>query len=199
MIGRDAWMFELTSHDDVVRDRALARHQGLVASCSGVTFGSGGDRTIFWYLDALWNAESRYAAVTPELWPFVALYLRWETRFPGQWGSRESNACSPWTVKEVTLGHLGRNGLPAEARPEAADLLVDAIHRPYRCKDWAYPVLVRHVAGAAFRDRLALLSGADDPLVALRARFLLHLADHPEAGVNRKTWRNWLDGRQALS
>jgi hypothetical protein len=194
--GADAWMFDLIAPDDVVRGRALARHQDLVARRSGVSHWPDGDRTIFWYLEALWHADPQGTAVRVEHWPFVALYLRWEARFPDQWRSRKWNPWSPWSTKEGVLRQLGRYGVPAEAKREAADLLIDVVQRSYRCKDWVYPVLVRHVVDADFRDRLGVLAGADDPLVRLRARFLLHLADHPEHEIRRKTWLRWLDGQQ---
>ena len=37
---------------------------------------------------------------------------------------------------------------------DAADLLVDVVHRSYRCKDRMCAFLVRHVIDADFRDRL---------------------------------------------
>ncbi|WP_394615843.1 hypothetical protein JNUCC0626_39925 [Lentzea sp. JNUCC 0626] len=77
--------------------------------------------------------------------------------------------------------------MPAEARAEATDLLLDVLHRSYRCKDWMFALLVRHLDDAAFRDRLTAVE--DNPRTA---RFLLHLADHPEVRIRRKTWRNWL-------
>ncbi|MFJ5987036.1 hypothetical protein [Lentzea sp. NPDC092896] len=186
----DAWMFDLIAQDDVLRSRALARHRDLVARESGLSYGSDGERTIYWYLTAHWYREP-WGTITLDQWPFVALYLRWEGRFPDEW--RAAAGWSPWSGKESVLERLGRKGVPAEARPEAADLLVDVLHRPYRCKDWMYALLVRHVADAEFRDRLTTLAGADDPLVVLRARFLLHLADRPEHNVTRKTWLRWLE------
>ena len=179
-------MFDLIAQDDAVRVRALARQQDLVA---------GRSRTLFWYLDTLEQPSPRGSGVSVEHWPFVALYLRWEALFPNEWDSRGTHLCSPWTVKEVVLGHLGRNGVPAEVGPDAADLLLDVVHRSYRCKDWRYALLVRHVADAGFRDRLTALTDADDPLVGRRARFLLDLADRPDQKVTRNTWRRWLEGR----
>ncbi|WP_330275280.1 hypothetical protein OG205_06270 [Lentzea sp. NBC_00516] len=100
----------------------------------------------------------------------------------------------------VTVGRQGSSaqspGTEGSAGgSEAAELLLDVLHRPYRCKDWMYALLVRHVDDADFRDRLASLAGADDPLVRLRVQFLLHLADHPEQGITRKTWGRWLESR----
>ncbi|WP_189154825.1 hypothetical protein [Lentzea pudingi] len=193
---RDAWMFDLTARDDVVRGRALARHRALVETGTGVSrYEPDEERTIFWYVATAWDLDFRNTAVSVERWPFMALYLRWEGLFPDEWRSRGSHPWSPWSMKEGVLEHLRRNGTVAEVRQEAADLLIDAIHRSYRCKDWMYASLVHHVADTDFRDRLTILTGADDPLVRLRARFLLDLADRPEVRVKRHTWGKWLDSR----
>jgi hypothetical protein len=56
-----------------------------------------------------------------------------------------------------------------------------------------YALLVRHAADAGFREEISALAGADDPLVRLRARFVLDLIEHPERTITRKTWRRWLD------
>ncbi|MGW6449868.1 hypothetical protein [Lentzea sp. NPDC055074] len=195
--GAATWMYDLIAPDDVARGRALARHQESVARRTGVSYhGPDGDRTIFWHLEEMWCAEPWYTtAVTVEQWPFVALYLRWEGRFPNQWRTPGSETWSPWTRKEAVLRHLGRYGLPAEVRRDAVDLVADVVHRPYRCKDWMYALLVRHVDSAHFRDRMTALEGADDPLVRLRARFLLDVADHPGLPVKRATWGRWLRSR----
>ena len=126
-------------------------------------------------------------------WPFVVLYLRWETHRPDEWRSRDSNLWSPWTRKEVVLRELGRSGLSAEMRPDAVDLLLTALQRPYRCKDWMYALVVRHVADPDFHDRVTALTRAPDPV----ARLVLDLVDHPEWRVTRKTWRRWLEDHRA--
>ncbi|MET9224485.1 hypothetical protein [Lentzea sp. NPDC003310] len=180
------WMFDLIAEDDVVRDQALTRHRELAARRCGVWHWSDGERTTLWYVDRFEYAQE--PAEKLECWRHVALYLRWETRFPDEW--RHSDVCSAWTRKGALLTHLGKHGAPPEARREAADLLLDVLHRPYRCKDWMFARLVRHVD---CRDRLAGLADADDLTVRLRARFLLDLADRPGLNITRKTWPAWLD------
>lgn len=93
------------------------------------------------------------------------------------------------------LQQLGRHGVPEQVSLEAAELILAAIQRPYRCKDWMYALLVRHVADEEFRDRVTALTDAPDPLVRLRAQYLLDLADRPDARVTRSTWRHWLEHR----
>lgn len=193
----DAWMFDLISADDVVRGGALARHQALVASDRDASsHWSDGDKTIFAYNEAFLYAHLRDDSFHPGYWPLVMLYLWWETRYPDEWRSRELNTWSPWTRKEGVLRRLGRYGVPEEVGLEAAELILAAIQRPYRCKDWMYALLVRHVADAEFRDRATVLAEAHDPLVRLRARYILDLADRPDASITPMTWRHWLEHRQ---
>jgi hypothetical protein len=216
-------VFDLVADDDVVRGRALARHRALVAASTEALHWSNRvwmqagtpapeephlaaemdqaraaerwhrDQTIFGYLHVFLAADPGDCAVRTVFWPFAALYLRWETRYPLEWRAPESNLWSPWARKEGLLRHLGRHGVPEEFRREAADLVVTAIGRPYRCKDWRYAMLVRHVADRRFGAAVTALAGADDPLVRLRARFVLDLAGDPERPLTRKTWRRWLD------
>ncbi|WP_157528058.1 hypothetical protein [Nocardia sp. NRRL S-836] len=213
-------MFDLIAHDDRVRHRALERHRQLVARSldalhwSNRVWAQAGtpaprephlaaemdraradhrrhrDQTIFGYVDAF--LETRGEAY----WPFVVLYLRWEARHPEEWRSRDANLWSPWGRKEVVLGELGRRGMPDEMRPDAVDLIIDAVQRPYRCKDWKYALLVRHVAGTEFHARITALADGQDPVVQLRARFIIDLAKHPEVRITQKTWHRWLRDRQ---
>jgi hypothetical protein len=69
---------------------------------------------------------------------------------------------SPWGTKESLLRRLDRNGVPEPVRPQIADLVVSAIQRPYRCKDWMYARLVRHITGPPFLDRIKALCDVDD-------------------------------------
>lgn len=217
------WVFDLIAPDDRVRGRALARHRALVAgSLAGLhwvnrvwrqagTFAPReahmsaemdqalahhrrhSDQTIFGHLDAFLDLNPQDSAVRTVYWPFVALYLRWETRYPDEWRAKDSNLWSPWGRKEVILRRLSRDGLPDETRRDAADLIITAIQQPYRCKDWMYALLIRHVADAQFNDRVTALARTDQPLVRLRARFVLDLVDHPERTITRTTFRRWLE------
>jgi hypothetical protein len=190
----DEWMFDLIARDDLVRGHALTRHQALVAS-DPITSSHwpNGDRTIFAYLDAFFYAPIQARALRPAYWPFVMLYLWRETRYPDEWRSRDSHPWSPWTRKEVVLRQLGRHGMPEEVKPDAAALLLAAVQRPYRCKDWMYALMVRHVTDAEFHDRVTALADTHDALVHLRARFILDLLGHPERTITRTTWRRWLE------
>jgi hypothetical protein len=99
---------------------------------------------------------------------------------------------SPWGTKEDLLRALGRNGVPEEVRPQVTDLIVAALQRPYRCKDWGYARLVRHVSDAQFISRIETLLDADDPLIRLRAQFILHVVEHPAHNITRMSWERWL-------
>jgi hypothetical protein len=192
----DSWMFDLISGDDVYRGRALTRHRALVASDKAASsHWSEGDKTIFAYNEAFLYAHQRVDSFHPAYWPLVMLYLWWETRYPDEWRARESNTWSPWTRKEGVLRRLGQYGMPGEVGLEAAELTLAAIQRPYRCKDWMYARLVRHVADAEFRDGVTALADTPDPLVRLRAQYILDLTNHPDASITPTTWRHWLEHR----
>lgn len=218
-----AWLFDLIAPDDRVRHRALTRHEELVARSLNALHRSNRvwmragtpapeqphlaaemdqaradqrwhrNQTIFGYLDAFLDADPRDTAVRAMYWPFVVLYLQWEARCPDEWRSRSSSLCSPWTTKETVLGGLGRRGVPEEMRPNAADLIITAVQRSYRCKDWMYALMVRHVADMEFHDRVMALTRAHEPFVRLRAQFVIDLVRHPERKITRKTWRRWLE------
>ncbi|MFY1595643.1 hypothetical protein [Micromonospora sp. WMMD737] len=125
--------------------------------------------------------------------PIAALYLRWEAEYPDEWGAPESWLWSRWGTKEVLLRRLDRGGLPETIRPEIAELILAALRRPYRCKDWRYARLVRQLHDSPFLHEVAMLTSADDPLVRLRAQFVLQVAAHPEQAPTRTSWRRWLD------
>ncbi|HTI23512.1 MAG TPA: hypothetical protein VL652_21130 [Kutzneria sp.] len=169
-----AWLYDLVDPDDEVRGRALERRWAAVAERHR-------DDPMAAFLD--------YPAPDMALAPLALLFLRWEARYPAEWRARESHPFSPWSIKELILRHFGTSGVPATLREDAADLLHAAILRPYRCKDWMYARLVHHVPAEVFRDRV----DDPDPLVSARARFLLHVADHPDRPVKRVSWQRWLD------
>ncbi|HWH01490.1 MAG TPA: hypothetical protein VNV66_19755 [Pilimelia sp.] len=73
-----------------------------------------------------------------------------------------------------------------------ADLVVAAVARDYRAKDWMYAPLARAVDRPDLRRRLCGMLDAGHPLVRLRVQFVLHVLDHPEIRVRRHTWQRWL-------
>lgn len=64
-------------------------------------------QTIFGYLDAFFAADPWDIAVRTMYWPFVTLYLQWETLYPGDWCSPDSNLWSPWTCMGVCASSAG--------------------------------------------------------------------------------------------
>lgn len=221
--GDYSWLFGLVAVDRVVRHEALARQRAsLAAARAALQRGNAllamtdpATRTQPQLVAAMdqiraerrWHEEQTLHApvdaflssapgddVAQALWaPFVVLYLRWEADFPDEWRAPGSWGWSPWTTKEVLLGRLDRGGLPEEIRPQVIELILSALQRPYRCKDWMYACLVRHLDDASFLNRVGRLVFADDPLVRLRARFVLHVAEHSEHRVTRTSWRRWLN------
>lgn len=55
-----------------------------------------------------------------------------------------------------------------------------------------YAPVARAVDGPDLRYRLRGLLDTEDPLVRLRAEFVLRVLDHPELRVRRLTWQRWL-------
>nr|WP_239543055.1 hypothetical protein [Micromonospora terminaliae] len=219
----------MVATDPVTRHRALDRHQAMVAAASDALHRSNAlwlshyrsrssqprlraamdqahadfrwhDRqTIYGPLGAFRDAADG-DGVTRALWaPFVVLYLRWEADFPEEWQAPESRMWSPWGTKEALLRRLDRDVIPEGIKPQIAELILAALRRPYRCKDWGYACLVRQLDDPLFLDRVAMLARADDPLVQLddplvqlRVQFVLHLVAHPEQRITRTSWRRWL-------
>jgi hypothetical protein len=194
------WVFDLVSTDQARRAAALARHGALLAEAmqsrqraNDIRARQGWNRaaentvqrrldlTLNGLISAFCRAED--PAVRAHYAPYAVLYLRWEERFLPE--LRTSWTCSPWTTKEVVLRDFSRNGVPAEQEPDLAELTVAALRRPYRCKDWMYAGLLRHVAPPA--ERIAELDDA-------RAGFVRHVLAHPELTVTRFTYPRWLAG-----
>ncbi len=217
-----AWTYDLVAPDDVVRRRALARHQAFLAVASQAlkwsnsvwaqagspapsephlaaemdqaraAFRWNREQTNFSPINAYLDSRHTDSASRLASAPFLALYLRWEAKYPQEWATQESRMWSPWTTKEVLVRELGRRGVPGEIRPQISDLIVSTLQRPYRCKDWMFARLVRHIADKSFIDKVEALLHAHDPLTRLRAEFILHIARHPHHVVKQATWRRWL-------
>ncbi|CRK58491.1 SC10B8A.06, unknown, len: 219 aa; located between inverted DNA repeat units [Alloactinosynnema sp. L-07] len=220
-MGDVSWIFDLVSPDDSVRGRALARHQAAVAEgrtalhwMNSVWARAGtpapaepwlaaemdqaraamdwhNKQTIFGLLDGFHSDD---ALVREMHAPFVVLYLVWEGSFPDEWRDPASCSWSPWTRKAALLASLAREGVPDVIRSQMTDLLIGALYRSYRCKDWIYAAMVRHLSDQSFVAKITELLDAEDPLVRLRAEYILYLAEFPETVVRRKTWRRWLAG-----
>ncbi|GAA3336452.1 hypothetical protein GCM10020358_08670 [Amorphoplanes nipponensis] len=196
------WVLDLVSPDDARRSAALVRHRALLADATRSrqraddiqarqgwnraaenTYRRRLDLTLDGLVTAFCRAED--PAVRSHYAPYAVLFLRWEERFPAD--LRTSWPCSPWTTKERVLRDFTRGGVPAEQEPELAELLVVALRRPYRCKDWRYAGLLRHLAPAE------AIAGLDDD----RARFARHVLAHPELTISRFSYPRWLAAQAA--
>jgi hypothetical protein len=219
--GDRSWLFDLVASDDAVRHRALDLHQELLAAASAAhrrwnqawlragmaataepelavemdqqwaDFRRHEQQTIFGPVSAYIRSTATGIAQRRGA-RYAALYLRWEAAHPDEWGAPGSSMWSPWGTKERLLRKLDRGGVPLGVRSEISDLIVAALQRPYRCKDWMYARLVRHVADAAFLHRIETLHDDGHPLVGRRAQFILHISRHPSRPVTRGTWQRWL-------
>jgi hypothetical protein len=111
------WVFDLIARDDLVRRRALVRHQALLTAASEANHWSNRvwaeagtptpvelhlaaemdqaraayhwhcQQTIFGQIDAFWSAERADLVARSMYAPFAVLYLQWEARYPQEWGS----------------------------------------------------------------------------------------------------------------
>ena len=201
MTGADDWVRDLVHPDDGVRWAALDRHQTEVrrALRALVRAHTRIDPAVTRSFDpALWAAyevelaDSAFGAFDLRDPERNALFLEWESAYQEEWRSPDSYIASQYTRKCGILHRFTRRGFPAGLRHRVLELLLTAVQRPYRCHDWYYPGLVRHLGDTPLRARAADLLDADDPLTRLRAAFLLHLADHPPRRITRRTWRQWL-------
>jgi hypothetical protein len=150
------------------------------------------EQTLFGAIDAFFDPVHTASETRLLYAPYLVLYLRWEADYPQEWGAPDSWMWSPWGTKEGLLRRLDRGGVPEQIRPQVGDLIVSALQRPYRCKDWMYAQLVRHVLDTPIVSRIEALKDAEDPLVRLRAQFLLHVARRPQRSVKRASWQRWL-------
>ena len=196
-----AWAFDLVDPDDGRRHAALDRHRALLEAASAALcrmneiwartgsfapadrpsaaamdqahaeFRANRDGTLFGPISA---RDARYAV----------LFLRWEARYPDEWRAASPWTWSHWGTKEGLLRWFATAGVPGAVRADVAELILDALRRPYRCKDWRYAALLRHVADPSLLDRIRLLAGGDR-----RARFLLHVAAHPGERITMNSYR----------
>jgi hypothetical protein len=132
-----AWLYDLVDPDEQVRGRALERRQSAVAERQ--------DDPILAFLRPYPEPDMAFASV-------ALLFLRWEASYPDEWRAPDSHAYSPWSIKQAVLGRFGDSGVPDMLRSEAADLVLTAVLRPYRCKDWRYALLVDHVQTPASKS-----------------------------------------------
>jgi hypothetical protein len=196
------WVFDLVSPDDARRAAALARHAALSAEASAARhraneiwardgWNRAAENTVRRRYDRMLNGlvsafcQAEDPAVREHYAPYAVLYLRWEQRFLPE--LRASWSCSPWTTKEVVLRDFTRAGVPDKQEAEIAELIVAALRRPYRCKDWGYAGLLRHVAPV---EQIAELD--DD-----RARFARYVVAHPELTITRFSYPRWLAAQPA--
>jgi hypothetical protein len=121
-----------------------------------------------------------------------AAVLQWETRYPDEWREAGTWTWSPWSVKQTLLKRLIQRGVPPEYHGDVAALVMAAVSRLYRCKDWMYAAVARHIADQALRDQLTAAAGAADSLTSLRCHFLLNVLDNPVQTVKYQTWQRWL-------
>jgi hypothetical protein len=215
-----AWVFDLVSSDDRLRQAALRRHrEHLVQASEALTLSHRVwletgmrvprephlaaemerayaaylwhyDQTVFQPIDMFVGSRNAGPAAHEKYAPYAALFLQWENDHPDTW--RDAAFCSPWTTKAFILDRFSRNGVPDNVRGRLTELVLAAIRRSYRCKDWCYATLVRHLADDRLLDALRTSAEDTDSFTRRRAGFLLHVARHPEERVKYGSWHHWL-------
>ncbi|RJQ81798.1 hypothetical protein D5S17_04295 [Pseudonocardiaceae bacterium YIM PH 21723] len=146
----------------------------------------------FSLLHTLWNGWAHlnwdvgtFDGDPDELVHYSLRYLEWEAHYPDEW-------CRHWGTKASLLGSLAHRDLSGPHRARLADLVLLAVGREHRCEDGRYTRLARVIADDDLRDRIAMQEASTDPLIALRAGFLMYLLDNPEVPATPRTWRTWL-------
>lgn len=187
------WVFDLISPAPGRRMVATARHRDQLRKAAAVTPAAARNGTILGPIDRF--LSSRYLTNRlrhDQLAPFAVLFLQWERRYPHEWTEAGTWTWSHWTSKELLLRRFAEAGVPIGVQREVVELVGVAVAGPYRCKDWWYAQLARLVDGPPLRESIAAPLGSVVPLPRLRARFLLHVLDHPGIAIRRHTWHRWL-------
>ncbi|GAB3825891.1 magnesium and cobalt transport protein CorA [Dactylosporangium cerinum] len=183
-----AWVFDLVSADDEVREAAVRRH-----------------RTLLWRQDrsrptgTLADPVAAFAAFADEraertgdelrrLEPFALLCLQWQERFPADWRRVQPR----WPRVSWPIYGFIRHGASPPVRAALEDLLLDAVHRPRRHRsDGRYHDLARHLDSPALRERLRAAAGAPDRAARLHAGYVLWCVEHPRESMTDRSWRRW--------
>ncbi|MFK4088294.1 hypothetical protein ACI2LF_29545 [Kribbella sp. NPDC020789] len=194
------WLFGLVDPDPAVRGAALRRRDADISDrrdaldrCNAAYWANGGSSD-FSDSPALGAASDQAHAAMREaqargfsgvLWefitecrpfgrrdptalrrlvPFAVLFLQWEITYPQDW-------CSPAALVE---------------------LVVAAVRREHRCEDRGYLLLARRLDGPDLRNPVAQCLDSPDPIVGLRASFLLDVLADPTMPATTASWKRWL-------
>ncbi|MDT7728342.1 MAG: hypothetical protein QOI21_4918 [Actinomycetota bacterium] len=212
-LGRDMeWVDDLVSPDPVVRAEAVLRFKQVEAAFhaarqavwdfgdtkprkrpkkdpavrarSELSDACGRD-----LMETLWQGWSwvdlgpeRFPSGSAELIHYSLRYLEWEAHFPAEWPKS-------WTTKQSLLKYLARReDLTEQARARLADLVIKVVSRTQHCKDESYIAVARAIEDESLRQRVAEVAEGPEPA---RARFLIHMLDHPDLPATTWTWQRW--------
>jgi hypothetical protein len=136
---------------------------------------------------------------------YRVLFLRWESQFPDEW-DRASHYRSRWSNKDFCLRGLADSEVEGSQRVPMQDLVMAALRRRYRCKDWRYPVVARRVDDPNLHREICrflvpddlVRAQVDDPLeAAVKAAFLNHVLYDQSRRIKRNSWEQWLLDQQS--
>lgn len=120
--------------------------------------------------------------------PFAVLFLQWEVAYPQDW-------CSPgppWGLKKDVLRGLAGIEIPPDSRAALVELVVASVRREHRCEDRGFVLLARRLDGPDLRNPVAQCLESPDPIVGLRAGFLLDVLADPSMPPTVASWKRWL-------
>jgi DnaJ-domain-containing protein 1 len=100
----------------------------------------------------------------------------------------------PWGTKKQVLRRFTKTAhlQSTEIRHALQDLVVAATRREHQCEDQGYGRLARVLDGMRLRSELNSAAHDNDPLVRLRACFVLWVLDHRDTPAVPRTWKTWL-------
>jgi hypothetical protein len=120
--------------------------------------------------------------------PFAVLFLQWEVAYPQDWGS----PWPLWGAKKDVLRGLAGIEIPQDSRAVLVELVVAAVRREHRCEDRWFVLLARRLDGPELRNPVARCLDSPDPIVSLRAGFLLDVLADPSMPATVASWKRWL-------
>jgi hypothetical protein len=120
--------------------------------------------------------------------PFAVLFLQWEVAYPRDWCSPRP----PWPAKKDVLRGLASIEAPRDSRAALVELVVAAVRREHRCEDRGFVLLARRLDGPELRNPVAQCLDSPDPIVRLRAGFLLDFLADPSMHATVASWKRWL-------
>jgi hypothetical protein len=118
-------------------------------------------------------------------------FLQLEATNPQRWRTLQW-PCSVWTLKDGVLRTFGAMQPSPAVAEQLRELVLGAVARQHRCKDYRYWQLARRLDDPHLRAGLSAAAEAAIESTRLRARFVQWLLEHPDQRADAPGWRRWL-------